>query len=235
MAGGRDIFDRISGGATPAFQAASGPTQPGNITDILARLGVPAAPQTTPLGTTGQMGGSGATTGGAGIPGVPAPGVGGVTEAQADAVADGLGIDRRILREYVRERGSLPSLPDLQAWMNAKGYRNPDGSMTGRMPAGDPAPGRESNQTAGGGAGTAGGPTAVAAPPAAAAPPAGPPGTRPTTGDWEWARAMVPGNIKALGPEYEDYFAQQIARGRGNADEGFYNASGEQNNNGAWD
>lgn len=130
MSGGRDIFSQVSGGAQPAFQAAAGPFEPGNITDILARLGVPAFKQTTPYAGGSGTGG----TGGAGIPGVPAPGQSGVTQAQADAVADGLGIDRKFLYQYVQEKGSLPDLPSLNAWMTSKGYRNANGSMTGRVP-----------------------------------------------------------------------------------------------------
>lgn len=57
MAGGRDIFQQASGGAAPAFSAESGRAQPGDISDILARLGVPAFKQTSPYtGPTGTGG-----------------------------------------------------------------------------------------------------------------------------------------------------------------------------------
>lgn len=229
VSGGRDIFNQVSGGAPAAFSAPAGRFEPGDITDILSRLGVPAYPQTTPLGGTGAA------------PGAPAAGQqpsSAVSQAQADAVADGLGIDRRFLYEYVAERKSLPDLSGLQQWMTAKGYRGQDGRMTGKVPgvgwqggasaAGDARPPQQSQMAAPGGG--SGGTTAVAAPP----PPAQPQGNA-----WDWARQFVPRDIAALGKEYEDYFAEAIALGRGGGGvaEGFYNATGEQENqnNGAWD
>jgi Tfp pilus assembly protein PilE len=241
MSGGRDIFSQVSGGAQPAFQATSGPFEPGNITDILARLGVPKFPQTTPYaGGTGGSGG--ASTGGAGIPGVPAPGVSGVTQAQADAVAGGLGIDPKFLYEYVHEKGSLPSMDDLNNWMNAKGYRDPNTrKLTGKMPTAgwqgaemnrltgaDAEQARQQYGTGGPGVqGVVGGQAAVAAPPVTAGTAPAAYQRTPTTGDYEWAKAMVPANI--TDPATRDYFAQAIAIGRGGggvADE-FYNSTGE--------
>lgn len=203
ITGGRDVFSQVSGGAPPAFQAPAGAFEPGNITDILARLGVPAYPQTTPLpGGTG--GGTGGST--AGIPGVPPPGQSGVTQAQADAVADGLGIDRKFLYQYVQEKGSLPDLPSLNAWMTSKGYRNANGQMTGRVPnvgwqgaAGDQGPGARADAVPGAQGGSGPGVAATTKAPTSGGSAANPPG-------WDTG-------INPAGGYYVNYFASDpVAR-----------------------
>ncbi len=63
MSGGRDIFDQVRGGAPPAFSGATGRMESGNISDLMARLGMPALQQTTPFtGGTGTQPGAAAPT-----------------------------------------------------------------------------------------------------------------------------------------------------------------------------
>lgn len=180
--GGRDIFDQLAGGQPRAdFSAMQGRATPASVTDILAAIGMPTAPQTTPLG--GTPGAPGAAPSAAGAP----------SQAQADQVADGLGIDRSFIREYVGETGKLPDLPSLNDWMNRKGYRDPSGRMTGKMPGGQQATRAAAGTGGGVAAAGAGGSAAVAAPPVAA--PVAPPinGPNEQAAFSRWVNAQLTG------------------------------------------
>lgn len=116
--GGRDLMNTLFGNQPrAAFSTPTGTNTPMTLSQLMQELGFKQVPQATTSTSS-----TAATT---------APQAA-VTADQINQMASGMKIDPTIIQDYVNQNHALPSLDQLSTFMQANGYSNPNGSLTGK-------------------------------------------------------------------------------------------------------